>query len=211
MITSRNKHGFTLIELITVIAIILILMGLLFPGIQAVKESAKKLQAKNDMANIVGAVKAYYTEYGRYPVNTGGVSGIPVVSGTNATYGGSSAANTNDQVMNVLRCLGSGTNLNTRMIVFLEAPSAKDTNNPKAGIGTAAANTGQYFDPWGTPYEVIIDIAYANQIGNPYGSNGAGSDPIYGGVVALSFGKDKKLGNNNDGHYTGSDDVISWQ
>jgi prepilin-type N-terminal cleavage/methylation domain-containing protein len=61
------SRGFTLIELLTVIAIIAILMGLLFPAIASVREAARKTQAKNDAANIVAAVKAYYTEYGKYP------------------------------------------------------------------------------------------------------------------------------------------------
>ena len=49
--------AFTLIELLTVIAIIAILMGLLFPAVNAVKENAKKVQAKNDVTQIVAAVK----------------------------------------------------------------------------------------------------------------------------------------------------------
>src|SRR4051812_43446348 len=63
---SRSA-AFTLIELLTVIAIIAILMGILFPVINNVKENAKKVQAKNDVTQIVTAVKAYYTEYGKYP------------------------------------------------------------------------------------------------------------------------------------------------
>ncbi|HEX5175388.1 MAG TPA: type II secretion system protein, partial [Chthoniobacteraceae bacterium] len=47
------SFGFTLIELLTVIAIIAILMGLLFPAVNAVKENAKKVQAKNDVTQIV--------------------------------------------------------------------------------------------------------------------------------------------------------------
>src|SRR6266404_7210553 len=64
--TSRN--AFTLVELLVVIAIISILMGLLFIGARTVQEQAKKTQAKNDLAQIVTAVNAYYTEYGKYPL-----------------------------------------------------------------------------------------------------------------------------------------------
>ena len=63
--TSRN--AFTLVELLVVIAIISILMGLLFIGARTVQEQAKKTQAKNDLAQIVTAINAFYTEYGRYP------------------------------------------------------------------------------------------------------------------------------------------------
>ena len=60
--------AFTLVELLTVIAIIAILMGLLFPAIGAVKENGRRVQAKNDVMGIITAVKQYNTEYGKYPV-----------------------------------------------------------------------------------------------------------------------------------------------
>src|SRR5438874_2644459 len=73
----QNRHAraralpgvfaFTLIELLVVITIIAILMGFLFPAFQGVQNQAKKTQAKNDLTQIVTAVNAYYTEYGKYP------------------------------------------------------------------------------------------------------------------------------------------------
>src|SRR5438552_3035429 len=65
--SQPGAAAFTLVELLTVIAIIAILMGLLFPAIGIVKEQARKVQAKTDITNIVAAVKQYYTEYGKYP------------------------------------------------------------------------------------------------------------------------------------------------
>src|SRR5437016_11848696 len=63
-----RSSAFTLIELLVVIAIIAILIGLLFPAFSAVQNQAKKTQAKNDLTQIVNAVNAYYTEYGKYPL-----------------------------------------------------------------------------------------------------------------------------------------------
>ena len=60
-------HAFTLIELLVVIVIIAVLMGLAFPVFQGVQNQAKKAQAKNDLIQIVTAVNAFYTEYGKYP------------------------------------------------------------------------------------------------------------------------------------------------
>src|SRR6266498_957618 len=62
-----GECAFTLIELLVVIAIIAILIGLLFPAFRAVQDQAKRTQAKNDLTQIVTAVNAYYTDYGRYP------------------------------------------------------------------------------------------------------------------------------------------------
>src|SRR3954447_9976693 len=69
-VKDRNRNGFTLLELLVVIAIVVVLAGLLFPAVQSVLERAKKVQAKNDLTQIVTAVNAYYTEYGKYPIAT---------------------------------------------------------------------------------------------------------------------------------------------
>jgi prepilin-type N-terminal cleavage/methylation domain-containing protein len=67
--TNTYTHGaFTLIELLVVVSIIAMLMGLAVPAFQKVQESAKKTQAKNDLVQIVTAVNAFYTEYGKYPL-----------------------------------------------------------------------------------------------------------------------------------------------
>ena len=184
-----RSSAFTLIELLVVIAIIAILIGLLFPAFRAVQDQAKRTQAKNDLTQIVNAVNAFYTEYGKYPPATD-----DVVIADNST------------LFNVLRAMDP-TN-NPRQIVFISPPYVKDPNNPRSGIGTAAANTGQYFDPWGTNYVVRIDGDYNNQAANPYTADtGAGPATLSVGVIAWSLGKDVTQGTN----FNASDDVISWQ
>src|SRR5437879_12031805 len=66
----EHSSAFTLIELLVVIAIIIILAGLLFPAFSGVQEQARRTQAKNDLTQIVTAVNAFYTEYGKYPLVT---------------------------------------------------------------------------------------------------------------------------------------------
>ena len=65
---ARYSRAFTLIELLVVIAIIAILVGLLFPAFKAVQNQARQTQAKNDLTQIVNAVNAFYTDYGKYPI-----------------------------------------------------------------------------------------------------------------------------------------------
>ena len=190
--TSRN--AFTLVELLVVIAIISILMGLLFIGARTVQEQAKKTQAKNDLAQIVTAINAFYTEYGRYPT--------AATTDAAASYGPGGL--TNDAVFNALR--GLDTVLNPRQIVFISPPYAKDPNTPISGIGTVTG-AGQYYDPWGTPYAIRMDGNYNNQIDtNPYSAN-AGPSPLQLGVVAWSLGSDHLKGTD----LATCDDVISWQ
>jgi prepilin-type N-terminal cleavage/methylation domain-containing protein len=193
----QSSSAFTLIEVLVVITIIAILLGLLFPAFRGVQDQTKRTQAKNDLTQIVTAVNAYYTEYGKYPIVT---DDIPIANTADLFY--------------TLRAIASGTAntgdaANPRKIVFISPPDAKDQTNPRGGIKTS---DGQWYDPWGTTYKVVIDGNYDNTVPNPYGNNnGAGADPVRQGVMAWSLGKDGALGNNGDGKFTNSDDVISWQ
>ena len=193
-----HRNAFTLIELLVVIAIIAVLMGLLFLGGRAVQDQAKRTQAKNDLAQIVTAVNAFYTEYGRYPT--------AATTDAAATYG--PGGSTNDSLFNALR--GLDTVLNPRQIVFISPPYAKDPNTPISGIETQTVNghiIGEYYDPWGTPYAIRMDGNYNNQIdANPYSAN-AGPSPLQLGVIAWSLGSDHLQGSD----FAVSDDVISWQ
>lgn len=220
-LAPTNDNAFTLIELPTVISIIVILMGLLLPAFKGVQDQAKRTQVKDDLTQIVTAVNAYYTEYGKYPVDVPTGNTTDAFFGTGTTPTGDSSYGTNDKLMDVLRNNTSSTNtsanvcpgqnlvtcLNGRGIVFVAPPNVKDGANPRSGIGTTSS-TGQYFDPWGTTYNVAIDTTYDNQLTNPYTANtGAGPATLEQGVIAWSIGKDKTQGTN----FNASDDVISWQ
>jgi prepilin-type N-terminal cleavage/methylation domain-containing protein len=193
-----RENGFTLIELLVVIVIISVLAGLSFPVYQSIQNSARKTQAKNDITQVVTAVNAFYTEYGKYPIPNTATTDLA------ATYG-QAAGSDSKTLFDELR--GKTTTYNTRQIVFISPPEDTNQVSPKGKIGS----DGQFHDPWSTAYVIRMDADYDNQITpNPYGANnGAGPEPIRQGVIAWSLGKDVTLGNS--GKYTGSDDVISWQ
>ncbi len=201
---GKHVSGFTLLELLVVIAIITVLAGLLFPAFQAVQNSAKKTQAKNDLTQIVTAVNAFYTEYGKYPTSG--------TTDATATYG-PAGSNTNDLLLNELRA--KSIILNTRQIVFISPPDVKDPANPRSGIGTGTGTIGQYYDPWGTPYNTEIDWDYNSQIANPYPDTdgSAGATTLSIGVISWSYGTDQTKGTKTplSSNFKGSDDVISWQ
>lgn len=73
-----HRRGFTLIEMLVVIAIIMVLAGLLLPAIGMARAFARKTTAKSEIENIAAAWMHYYGEYQRWPSFVTGESPIRI-------------------------------------------------------------------------------------------------------------------------------------
>lgn len=234
---SRSRRGaaFTLIELLTVIAIIAILMGILFPVIAAVKEGARRTQAKNDVQQIVAAVNHYYTEYGKYPSLEVKSTAATADAATQDVFVGEKSDDAtpkgnNSLLFYTLRGIPKAPNdehrLNPRKIEFFQAKSVKNPEAPSGGfldkeVGGSKGDSkvGCFFDPWGKQYFVMIDSNYDKvlDMGQCYTDFSATDDRPRVSVGVFSMGKDETLGDlkSSKGVYRSgqkvSDDIISWE
>jgi prepilin-type N-terminal cleavage/methylation domain-containing protein len=228
MNTSKT-NAFTLVELLTVIAIIAILMGLLFPALQIVKDQANKVKAKTDVVNTVAAVKQYYTEYGKYPLV--GVAQTGVATSTDYVFGDTNSVSTagtphnNNLLYDILRNYPNGSSTRTegpsgadgnpRQIVFFEGRNGiMTTGMPRSGFqpssttGGGTGLTGCFYDPWGAQYAISVDANYDNYVPVPYqdfpapsGSNLSYPSAVNVGCAAWSVGKDGVVGSTIQAGY----------
>lgn len=137
-----NRGGFTLIEILTVIAIVAILASILVPVAGMARKSAMKKRATVEMNSIKVAALQFLGDHRYMPWPAAIVADRPIWIGDDMW---TSAVDGSDQlpVMDLL------TGNNAMKKVYLQIPEkSRPANNPASMI---------FNDPWGQPYRIGLD------------------------------------------------------
>ena len=154
----KGNAGFTLIEVIVVVAVIAILAAVLTPYITKYIDDSKIAKARNEVQVIGGALTNFYKDVGRWP-NMNPVTGaattvlytgtaIPTSYANFVVGGGAGWNGAAGNLDNNLMINGNGGNL---------YPAAGDLQWKGPYISVALP-----LDPWGRPY--LLNVAAAGPI-----------------------------------------------
>lgn len=138
----RKVRGFTLMELLLVIAIIALLAGMLLPALAAVRRAAKEGAAKVKISQIGTGFRAYYNEYAQWPSSpTNGALWASILSGN-------------------LGVDGTVTN-NPRRIIFMDFKKGETNQYGILDPWAVHVSNGQhpYFFGFDTNYDNTIDVS----------------------------------------------------
>ncbi len=135
-----RSHAFSLIELLVVIGIITILIGILIPTVQSIRQAAWGADSKNTLSQISGAITRYYQDHNAYP---GPLSNEQLkqaeIDSTNVIIGGTAWADGNVTMTEnlTLALLGGLRPVGTAVGYFKDdtlqarGPQSLNTANPK--------------------------------------------------------------------------------
>ncbi len=189
---THRERGFSLIELLVVMTIILILAGVTTPAALKVIANAKKKNAEQVALELVNGITSYRVQYHRFPLEAKQQNGADV------------QLDSKEGLMNIL--LAQDGNLkNPSGTNFFSGRNAKGSP-PINGLVYNQDGGGRLYDPWGNLYRVKFDTDQNQRIVPPFEKLGmAGANMVGKNVIVWSLGPD-----GIEGGEGAKDNITTW-
>ncbi|MGB9667036.1 MAG: type II secretion system protein [Candidatus Cryosericum sp.] len=139
-----KRRGFTLIELMVVIAIIIILAAIAIPNYLNMTKRAKNSRLASDMATLATALETFKTDWGKYPVVSSGKTAEAVNLPDSNVYKELSGVGCTDSNLNGLgktNAIGETNPGSGNCIEYIKAGTLQSITNP---FGLPSANSVMY-------------------------------------------------------------------
>ena len=175
--TLSRAAGFTLVEMLVVVAIIAILAAILIPSLGGAQKATRKRKAELECNAVKTAVEQFFSDFKYMPW------GDP--DDAKARVGADKWTETPKEHEDVMKLLRGENKLSK---AYLEI-STRDTKS------SSSEDEGVFYDPWKNYYRIGMDRNLDQQVGYTYG----GSTKTYKArVLVLSCGPDGEEGTEDD-------------
>jgi prepilin-type N-terminal cleavage/methylation domain-containing protein len=204
-VAPRCRKGFTLVELLVVITIIVALAGVAFVTAQKAMNTARERQSQKDCADLALSINNFISEHQ-------GVLPVDALADLSEDKAISTDVDDPANMISILMDRERGSEQDHVNRTGKKYVSAQIVDERRGGLYIEGRQMGLY-DPWGKPYYVILDVNGDEEIKDPTAKKNQ-DKPIFSRVIVYGTGldgagsqKDHKI---QDPEYN-ADNIYSWK